>query len=676
MSEKMELLAPAGNWQALEGVIEAGADAVYVAEKRFAMRQHGAWLNFSADDLTRVVAYAHEHGVRCYLALNNLLTDAEITLLTERIPDLIAMNPDALIVQDLGVIRLLHEMAPGLSLHASTMMSVHHPFAAQLLKELAVTRIIASRDITLHEAARIGRESGLEVEYFVHGDMCVAQGSQCYHSGIAAGMSANRGKCLKSCRWAWSLIDRRDGRVLGEVADRHLLARNDLCLYHQIPELAVSGIHCLKIEGRARPAEYLIPIVASYRQAIDRYYEDPVAYRTDFAQLNRLKHHTLREVNTGHAFHRPGPGSSGITGKREPRFFSLVVQERPWEGADEEEIPGGSLSGLPSGTRPELVVRCGSPEGAEALLDAPCDWITIGGEQFVAGGRKRWGGTWMREWMTAARGKGKKVGIHAPRITTEREFAELERLVADLGDHPPDEYRIANLGTLAFFHDRSPAPLHADYGVNVWNTGAVALLRRLRVSSWTPGLELPLAGILDLAKRTTLPLEVIVHGALPGMLLEYCPIGVHLTATSRSDPCSGPCVGGAYALRDRAGGVYWLEADQYCRNHLFMARDLCALDRIGSLVAAGVARIRIEGALYTPEILSSLVTCYRQALDRVAAGLPLGPWSRERMARLDLPRPLTRGVFGHTIEAVSQPLAELPTNLVILHDVTLERKPA
>ncbi|MBF0173603.1 MAG: U32 family peptidase [Magnetococcales bacterium] len=673
MAQKLELLAPAGTWETLKAVIEAGADAVYVAGKRFAMRQHGAWLNFEENDLPRVIDHAHEHGVRCYLALNNLLTDAELALLEDWVPQLVSMKPDALIIQDLGALRLFGREQPVIPLHASTMMSIHHSHGAQILKEYGVTRIIASRDITLQDAARLGQESGLEVEYFVHGDMCVAQGSQCFHSGIATGMSANRGKCLKSCRWSWSLIDRREGRVLGEVEDQYLLARNDLCLYHQIPELAASGIRCLKIEGRARPADYLQPIVAAYRQAIDRYHDDAAGYLTDFSTLNRLKRHTLREVNTGHAFHRPGPGSSGLSGEREPRFFSIVIHERPWEEnltvADERKPAPPD----PVPSPPALGVRCGDPQTADAMLAAPCDWIYVGGEQFVARGQERWRESWLKNLIAAGKRAGKRIGIATPRITTQREFLELGRLLEALSHSPPDEYRVSNVGALAFMRQHTSVPVHGDYGLNPWNRAAVAWLHEAGAHSWTPGLELPLDTLLDLAHDITLPMEVVVHGALPGMLLEYCPIGVHVTKTTRTDPCSGPCVGGQYALRDMAGGIYWLEADQYCRNHLFMASDLCALDRIGQLAAAGVARIRIEGQLYEPEYLHRLIVCYREALDRVKAGLPLASWAMEHVPQ-PVPRPLTGGVFGHKIEVVSQPLTELPTNLTILHAAPQPRK--
>ncbi|MGR9101111.1 MAG: peptidase U32 family protein, partial [Gammaproteobacteria bacterium] len=330
MRQKIELLAPCGGWEPLRAVIEAGADAVYFSEKRFAMRQHGDWLNFTREELEQAVGYARERGVKSYITVNNLLTQEELALLDEHLLYLDAIRPDAIIIQDLGLLKRIRELDISTDIHASTMMNVHHSHGAEFLKRHGIKRIITSRDISIHQAAEMSRNTGLEVEYFLHGDMCVAQGSQCYHSGIASEMSANRGKCLKSCRWQWSLIDRDTNKILGHVEDQYVLARKDMCLYHQLPELIGAGIASLKIEGRARPADYLRPIVSIYREAIDRYYDDPSAYSTDFDALARLRSKTLREIGTSHAFYTPNVGSSGLSGKREPRIFSIAVEERPY----------------------------------------------------------------------------------------------------------------------------------------------------------------------------------------------------------------------------------------------------------------------------------------------------------------------------------------------------------
>ena len=422
---KIELLAPCGSWEVLNAIVASGADAVYFSEKRYAMRQHTNRLNFTREELGDVVQYARENGVKSYITLNNLLTRQELGEMPEYLLYLQSICPDALIIQDLGLLRLVRELDIQIDLHASTMMNVHHSEMANFLKDYGIKRIITSRDITIYAAREIAEQSGIDVEYFVHGDMCVAQGSQCLHSGIASEFSANRGKCLKSCRWQWNLMDRDKNKVLAGVEEQYVLARKDMCLYHQLPELISSGIASLKIEGRARTAEYLRPIVEIYREAIDRYYEDPGAYSTDFDALRSLLSKTIRETGTSHAFGNPGVGSSGLSGKKEPRFFSIAVDEKPYEKISTNTSNLICSQNKSSNNKPELSVRCMSEESAFSLLESPCDWIYVGGEHFSGHKENNWQTGRLRELIVACHNHGKKIGIQTPRITTRREFTDL-----------------------------------------------------------------------------------------------------------------------------------------------------------------------------------------------------------------------------------------------------------
>ncbi|OGT33731.1 MAG: hypothetical protein A2W28_04910 [Gammaproteobacteria bacterium RBG_16_51_14] len=660
--KKIELLAPCGTWEALHAVIAGGADAVYFAEKRFAMRQHGDWLNFNREELGDVVRYAREHGVRSCIAVNNLLTRKELDEMAEYLLYLQSIQPDALIIQDLGLLRLARELDIRIDLHASTMMNVHHPEMAKFLGNYGIKRIITSRDITIHAAREIAEQGGIEVEYFVHGDMCVAQGSQCLHSGIASEFSANRGKCLKSCRWQWSLLDRDRARVLARVEEQYVLARKDMCLYHQIPELISLGIAALKIEGRARTGDYLQPIVEIYREAIDRYYDDPAAYSTDFEALNILRSKTIREVGTSHAFGNPGAGSSGLSGKNEPRFFSIAIEERPYArpvAGMADRIPARNGS---NGRTPELAVRCRSQESAFSLLDAPCDWIYAGGEHFSGQQQQQWQTGKLRELINRCHDQGKKVGVQTPRITTWREFADIDALLAGLGDQQPDEYLVHNIGSLNFLSGRTEVPLHADFSFNIWNPGAASFLNDHGIEIFTPGLELTLPQLRDLGEHTGLQqMECMVHGSLPGMLIEYCVVGTHLTGTGRHDPCPGPCTRSNYALEDRLGQLHWLETDQYCRNHLFMVKDLCTIGFLDQLVATGASRLRIEGLLYDAEYLNSLVNIYHQALTDKSCD------TNQLLAEIEAgaPRKVTAGAYGNATVDISGPCTELPTDVII-----------
>ncbi len=661
-NKRIELLAPCGGWEALHAVIAAGADAVYFSEKRYAMRQHGNWLNFTREELGDVIQYAREHGVKSYITLNNLLTREELAEMQEYLLYLQSIQPDALIIQDLGLLRLARKLEIQIDLHASTMMNVHHQEMANFLKDYGIKRVITSRDITIYAAREIAEQSGVEVEYFVHGDMCVAQGSQCLHSGISSEFSANRGKCLKSCRWQWNLIDRDKKKILAGVEEQYVLARKDMCLYHQLPELISIGIASLKIEGRARTADYLQPIVEIYREAIDRYYDDPGAYSTDFDALRRLRSKTIRETGTSHAFDNPGVGSSGLSGKREPRFFSIAVDEKPYEKIDTVISNPNKSQNSDVNNKPELSVRCMSEESAFSLLDSPCNWIYVGGEHFSGHKEKNWQAGRLRELIIACHDHGKKVGIQTPRITTGREFSDIDALLEGFGDQRPDEFLVHNIGALNYLENKTDVPLHADFSFNVWNPDSAYLLNDHGIEIFTPGLELTLSQIHDLVEQTpALQMECMAHGSMPGMLIEYCIVGTHMTGTGKHDPCPGPCSRSNYAMQDKLGELHWLETDQYCRNHLFMAKDLCTIGFLEQLVETGASRLRIEGVLYDAKYLKKLVFIYHQALTEKLCD------TNQLLAEIETSaaKKLTVGAYGNATVNISRPCATLPTDMVI-----------
>lgn len=299
---KPELLAPAGTLDAVLAVIEAGADAVYLGGKSFNMRQHRSSYNLSESDIAEAVKLAHDHGRKLYYTLNSLLLDSQIARLREVLAMLGEVKPDAIIVQDLAAASLAREICVHLPLHASTMMNVHNVESALALKMMGFTRIITSRDIPLVEVRRIGEGSGLEMEYFVHGDMCISQSSQCYLSGILFGESSNCGRCMKPCRWQWRLLTERGDVEFAGDTEGFLLARKDLCLFQHVPALVENGIVSLKIEGRMRTAEFITPTVAAYRKAVDAYFDDPAGYVTNAADMEKLFSRRVREFTTAQTF--------------------------------------------------------------------------------------------------------------------------------------------------------------------------------------------------------------------------------------------------------------------------------------------------------------------------------------------------------------------------------------
>ncbi|MBR5910273.1 MAG: U32 family peptidase, partial [Schwartzia sp.] len=278
----VELLAPAGNWEALEAAVKAGADAVYLGGKHFNMRLHRQDMNFDDEALARAVSFAHTHGVKLYVTINNLIYENELGDLEKFLRYLGTIGPDAILVQDLAVIRLVRDLDLKIPLHASVMMNIHNEPAMNLLKEYGITRVVASRELSLDELSLLRERTGLEIEYFMHGDMCFAESGQCIHSGVLFGKSSNRGLCLKPCRWPYRLIDEETGEILDENGrGAYKLAIKDMCMYRHIPELIQAGVFSFKIEGRMRPADFVFRIGSLYRKAIDTYLADPTGYRID-----------------------------------------------------------------------------------------------------------------------------------------------------------------------------------------------------------------------------------------------------------------------------------------------------------------------------------------------------------------------------------------------------------
>jgi len=256
-SKTMELLAPAGDAAAALAAFEAGADAVYAGLPKFNARERNP--NFSFDSMARLIGYAHERERRVYITFNTLLKEQELPEAAEYLYRLTELQPDALIVQDLGLIKLARDFFPTLRLHASTQMGLHNSAGAALAARLGLQRIILERQVTFQELAKLREQTPLELEVFVHGALCCSLSGVCLFSSWLGGCSGNRGQCKQSCRREYT-DDTRRGNFFSPA---------DLCLLEQLPELYRMGVNSLKIEGRLRRADYVRNAVGAYRLAVD-----------------------------------------------------------------------------------------------------------------------------------------------------------------------------------------------------------------------------------------------------------------------------------------------------------------------------------------------------------------------------------------------------------------------
>jgi putative protease len=269
MPAKPELLAPVGSWEALVAAVQNGADAVYLGGKMFSARQFAD--NFDREELLRAVKYAHVRGVRVFVTVNTLVADHELTELVDYLRYLYEIGVDAVIVQDLGVIRLVRKLLPGLKLHASTQMTVHNAAGVRLMQEMGIERTVLSRELSRKDIIAIKQATGAELEVFVHGALCICYSGQCLMSSLIGGRSGNRGRCAQPCRLEYTLVDEQGKHLAdpGQIGS-HLLSPRDLKLIRHLPDLAAAGVDSLKIEGRMKRPEYVATVVRIYRRALDR----------------------------------------------------------------------------------------------------------------------------------------------------------------------------------------------------------------------------------------------------------------------------------------------------------------------------------------------------------------------------------------------------------------------
>ncbi len=652
---KPEILAPAGTLDAVVKVIDAGADAVYVGGKSLNMRQHRASYNLTDSEIGQAIEYAHQRARKLYFTLNSLVLDSQIPQVRSVLAMLNRLGPDAIIVQDLAVASLAREICVQIPLHASTMMNVHNAETAVALKMMGFARIIPSRDVPLAEIRRIHEQSGLQMECFVHGDMCISQSSLCYLSAILFGESANCGRCMKPCRWKWKLIarqvlrqaqdacERRPATAADRVLGGYLLARKDMCLFGHIPALVQNGIAALKIEGRMRTAEFIAPVVALYRKAVDRYFEDPASYATNAAEMQQLFEQRVRELTTAHTFSNPGGQGVDTSGKREPRFFSYASPEPQLTIGDGVNSPGGSLKrslGMVGAPNLELIVHVSSVKAAEAALQAGADAVYFCGEGFALHG----GLVPVQQLIEFAQEAHCRTGVMMPHVCDQRDMAEWRQRLHQLTDLPNVTIGVSNLGGLQLARESRFRDILADYTLNTINSVAADELSTMGATRVTASVELGFKQLEGFLQAVRMPVEVIGQGPVCGMLMEHCVIA-SAAGENPQGVCSMRCRLGAYALEDAASQVFPLECDRRCRNHVFTATDVCVLPSLSRIAALGISGLRIEGQLDKAETIATVTRIYRESIDRLKAGEPIAVSEALSQITAATGRPLSDGPF-------------------------------
>ena len=512
------------------------------------------------------------------------------------------------------MLELVHEMGIKIPIHTSVMMNTHNEHAIEKLKEYGITRIVVGREMTLSELSLFRERTGIEVEYFMHGDMCISESGQCIHSGVVFGQSGNRGRCLKPCRWAYKLIDDNTGEILDNAGPGdYKLALKDMCMYRAIPELIQAGVFSFKIEGRMRPAPFIRRIVATYRRAIDAYLADPCGYKINEADWKSLYDNRARDFTTTFAFGHPTQKDIGFTGEREPRFFSDAVKEA---GFQDDILNKEAPINKANAPKRKLSVRVNTLASAKAAVTNGADVIYVGGEAFRP--NRPWSYSDYADIINFAKGKAKVI-INTPRTTMRRECGELEQFFTTINNNAAlqaDGIMVSNLGSLKLAKKLTKLPVYADTSFNLFNHLAARFLKENGLVQGTASFELSFEQLKEIVEASELPIETVVHGSYESMICDHNLPAMSLPAFNELN--NPEIMDRHYALLDTAGEKHSIRVDQFGRNHIYFAKDLCFYPYLAKF--NGIASYRIEAQDYSPEFTGTVTKIYRTALDKLENG--------------------------------------------------------
>lgn len=333
--DKIELLAPAGDLEKLKTAVDYGADAVYFGGELFSLRAGAG--NLTIPLMEEGIAYAHARNVRCYLTLNIFAHNEDILPLEDYLIKIKALDIDAFIVSDPGIMLMIREVMPQAEIHLSTQANMTNYKTARFWQQQGVKRIVLARELTFEEIRLLRQKlpEEMELEAFVQGAMCISYSGRCLLSNFMIERDANRGQCAHPCRWKYALVEeQRPGEYYPVEEDErgtYILNSRDLCMIEHIPELVSAGVASAKIEGRMKSSFYVATIVGAYRKAIDAYYEDPQRYVFREEWMRELKKVSHREFTTGFYFNQPTNKDQNYQTSAYTREYSFIGVVRSYD---------------------------------------------------------------------------------------------------------------------------------------------------------------------------------------------------------------------------------------------------------------------------------------------------------------------------------------------------------
>lgn len=665
----MELLAPAGSMAALQAAVENGADAVYLGGSAFGARANA--VNFTNEELTQAIAYAHLRGVAVHVTLNTLLHDNELPAALEFAAFCANSGADALIVQDIGVAALLRRHVPTIPLHASTQMTIDSPDGVKAAQQLGFSRVVLARELSRDQIAHICAHTDMEIEVFVHGALCVSYSGQCLLSSMLGGCSGNRGACKQPCRLPYTVVDAGGVSVGG--AARYWLSPKDQSLIDDMADLARMGVTSLKIEGRMKGAAYVgtvTRIFHKYRQGGKVSDADRAALTEAFSRGNALSRgHFGGTKGRGflcyqsHNDHLHGGETipeTPVNTRKIPVFGRVKIQiGQPlqlelWDGDGHRAAvdgecaePARTLALTAERVREQLCKCGGTPfmlkeleldisdnaslpmKSLNAARRAALEQLTIQRTAVsrpvvspnITLSRKSYGGTMeLTAEISAAEQLKPLMGQGFARIYVPYAIWEKHPRIQVLPEVwitlPPVEWDSSFSQNLAEKRLEIAnigqqtircASKHISMHCNTFNSASMTEWKRLGAASVCLSPELNMAEIRSIAKE--LPTECYIYGHLPVMTTKHCPV--------RAAKNNCDCGGKAYYLRDRKGmHLPVLPQPGRCISTICNANPLYMADRMHELTNLGLAYGRLLFTVEPPDEITKIIQEYRTAAKR------------------------------------------------------------
>ena len=618
-----ELLAPAGSPEGVRAAVQSGAGAVYMGFGTFNARRNAQ--GFSHEEMADAIAYCRARNVKSNITLNILVGDRELDDALEDAKFLYEAGADALIVQDLGLARLIHAHAPDFALHASTQMTIHTLDGARQARDIGFSRVVLSRECTREQIEQITREAGVETEVFVHGALCMCYSGQCYLSAVIGQRSGNRGLCAQPCRLPYN--------------GGYPLSLKDLMLAGHVAELADWGVSSLKIEGRMKRPEYAAIVTKVYADLL-REHRKPTAGERDI-----LRRVFSRDGFTDGYYEAARRFAEGKEAPLVPvnLFFSARRDTGAVLSAGEVTVTGGTEQAKNRPTTPEMVEKSlsktgGTPFYVKNMHIEVEDGLVIPAS--VMNGMRRDALALLlskrsvapsRDWMdgnvlprdeeaasregfrgytaavrTEAQAKALEgLGLEAvyaplevaartglpavlPRVFSDSEQGQIEMLLGEAMSRGTNTVLVGNIGHIPLAR-RLGFAVHGDFGLNAYNSRTLCALAEMGVSRQTLSFEARLAQIRDMSGP--LETDLIVYGRLPLMIFENCAI-----RRQHGGKCS--CKNGVTVLTDRRHESFPLLPEYGCRNTLIGNRPLCLREDFARL---GVQTARLLFTTESPE---------------------------------------------------------------------------